>query len=404
MKIRQILLTVFLVIVIAAYANSEPNSKQGLFQKIFIPPYTETQMLDWLKEQGYKVEKLDNDLYTISWKHQLPDGKLDDVYGKDVCNVLIESVNSKNTAHFTYTLRLKNDINVVVSSEVEWIENSSSFRFYYSIEGLSTSNRPVNRFQIDLNDSVRARNITNPSELWEDRIVRNLNSERGDVRSIVWRKKGIGIIRGESQHGFAFDGDTSDSSENIMPGIFTARVDINRYSPRLYPTIQVNGQVANRESLPGHDPEIIPSEFVHVITVKIDGKSFWVESDEKVQEILLRIRPQGKVVGPDVLSGGSVLSYIQRLRMLTSQCAAEGWLDKNGVRLLNQHLSTALQNVDLMAQVEEGIGKFLDELEQMQTGRIGSKPSLTQEAATLLRTNADYILKLIESESKDSSE
>lgn len=428
MKFRLTLLPAFLMLGISLSINEATAANRQAFK----PPLTEEHMLAWLKEHEFEVEKLDTDFYCISWKQQLPDGQLEAVYDSSGCKVLIESINGKNTAHFSFPLRLNVNIDVAISSEVEWIKQLGAplekYRYHYHIKNLSTSGRPVHTFLVDCprrwggyKDGISTtehpsypyeggvpnlREITNPSELWSDweRPSRTVTS----LKSVVWENKGIGIIAGKSQYGFAFDSvdpvqytpilkDVKDELKALyqsLPGIITARVDVDRSSRLIEPTVQVNGQVTNPESLPGYENGLL--NVLHASTVQIDGKSVDLSDERTVEELLFQIRPQGKVVGPEAISKKlGILKLTQRLKTLTSQSAAEGWLDESAARQLNQHLAAALQDGRQM-QVEEAVAKFKYELEQMQKEINLSNPSLTQEAATLLGTNAAYLLTKFE--------
>ena len=431
MKFRLTLLLAFFMLSISLSMNEATAAER----QAFTPPLTEEHMLAWLKEQGYEVEKSDTNFYAISWQQELPDGQLEAVYyDNSGCKVLIESVNGKNTAHFTFSVRLNVDIDVVVSSEVERVKYWSSpekEQYHYYIKNLATSGRPVHTFIVDCprrwggyKDGISSstehpsypykggvpnlREITNPSELWSnwERPSRTVTS----LKSVVWENKGVGIIAGKSQYGFAFDSvdpiwytpvlteDVKDKLKGLyqsLPGIITARVDVDRSSSPLEPTVHVNGQVTNPENLPGYKNTLLFS-LLHGSAVQIDGKTVDLNSERTVEKILFQICPQGKVVGPEAISKKlGILKLTQRLKTLTSQSAAEGWLDESAARQLNQHLVAALQD-GRQIQVEEAVAKFRYELEQMQKEINLSNPPLTQEAATLLGTNAAYLLTKFE--------
>ena len=425
-------------------AQTPEDITKATDRQAFKSPLAEAQMLDWLKEQEYKVEKLDTDFYAISWKQRLPDGHIEDVHGTDVCKVLIESVNGGNTAHFTFSLRLNVDTDVVISSEVEWIKQSRLFseryRYHYHIESLSTSGSPVDTFQVDclrhwaryaFSEKERVViqhgpqrypykgapilvEITDPSGLWTS--WEKSSRVMSGLKSVVWTKEGVGIIAGESQSGFAFDSIYSPDQPELselysevypdqpdleleyeelyvsLPSIIEARVDVERKSSRIKPTVKVDGQVTNYEVNNLLD--------LFDITVKINGETIDVRSEEKVEELLFQIRPQGKVVGPEAISKElDILKLTRRLKTLTSQSAAEGWLDRSTAKQLKQDLTdiqAALRN-DRLIQAREGIQEFHYELMKMQkgikSGELSHDPPLTQEAATLLGTNAVYLLR-----------
>ena len=443
MKFRMTFLLAFFVIGISLLINEATVAKR----KAFKPPLTEEHMLAWLKEHGYEVEKLDTDFYSISWKEELPDGQLEAVYyDSSGCKVLIESVNGKNTAYFTFSFRLNVDIDVVISSEVERIKQLGPFlekhRYHYHIKNLATSGRPVHTFQVDCprrwgyyEDGIIHRvhplypykggipnltEIVDPSGLWRNWDRPSLTVK--GLKSVVWTEEGVGIIAGESQYGFAFDSidlyqltseevKTSEDSIAVtvvnsevkglylsLPGIITARIDIDRSSRLIKPTVQVDGQDTNPESLPGYESVDLLNA-LRGSTVQIDGESVDLSGERTVEELLFQIRPQGKVIGPEAISKEADFSKLtQRLKTLTSQSAAEGWLDGSAARQLNQHLDdsqTALQNGSKRAAKQE-IESFMSALYLMGKEKKSSDPSqeppLTQEAATLLKTNVMYLL------------
>ena len=447
MKIRQTFLITFLVVlVITAYVNTALAAKRTAFK----PPRTEDQMRDWLTENNYEVKKQDKGLYAISWKQELPNGKVEDVAGEDVCKVLIESTGGKNTAHFTFFLNLHVNIDVIVASRTsrtaetiipKWADVNrynpkQMYRYHYDIENLSTSQKPVHNFQIyystfqkEWEPWLAGIDIQKPSGLWEG--SKQLSLREGKLDSVKWESKDLGILMGESLYGFAFELPLKDSLGALteieidgkpqtawqiidtrrpfqcLPGIITARVDVARNREKFSPTLKVDDETINRVETEEVTPAGLLAMITATIIVQIDGQTSEVTSEERIEKILFQLRPRGEVIGPEIIppegwEGWNALKLTQRLKTLTSQCVAEGWLDKSAAESLKQHLADiqiALQKAGQSIQNKQAIQAiqaFTDTLKQMEKEIKPSNPSqeppLTQESMTLLKTNAEYLL------------
>lgn len=429
MKIRPIFLITILVLFTTVCIKIASAAKL----KAFKPPRTEEQMLVWLKERNYEVEKLDGDLYAISWEQELSDGEVEGVYGEDVCKVLIESINGKNTARFTYSLRLNITTNVIVSSDVKWINPSrqnSIYHFYYHIENLP-SGKPVNTFYVYYPLSMitttqqdgfvlqhfipKIKDISNPSGpwggweqqssqsgLWENsEEFSRLRPRPGHKRRIIWTTGEIGIIAAQSLSGFAIDivdgryrvGSRDQRTYLVLPGITPACIDVDRHSKKITPIFRVDGQIRDVSKYDNPTTDLV---------VIIEGDRINISSKKTVEEFLDQIRPRGNVIGPEViLKSADALKLIERLEeKLIVQCVSEGWLDKSAAKLLKQHLvagHTALQD-NQSAEARQAIQAFIDTLKQMEGTEpddSNQEPPLTQEALTLLGTNAASLLRTI---------
>ena len=435
MKFRLTLLTTFFALSVALFVNIAAAAEQQVFRSLL----TEEEMLDWLKERDCSVEKLPRkQLYSIYWKEKLPDGQITRIKEghRDLCDVLIESANGKNTAYFTFSLSLGVSIDVTVLSKCELIKAGGEghsretaihpqvylprSHYNYHIKNLQTSDKPVTGFQvyfsrdlitrwgdIDINHSLVIR-LENPtiqiSQIigYTDRPfdsspglesgglrsgLPTINStfvlnDRG-YKSVRWSKD-VEIFPGESPVGF-------ELQFRSIPGIITARVGVDRLKRgKSSLTVKRDGKIINKgfKSMGFHD---------HL--VKINGQEIEVSSDEMVEEILLQSQPQRKVVGPETIPADwNALKLIQRLENLTSQCVVEGWLDKSAAEQLKQLLVNSQVSLQREQRVEakQPIEKFITALEHMaersETNSSTQEPPLTQEAATLLVINAVYLL------------
>lgn len=437
MKIRKTLLIAFLLLIIAMCVNTASGAKL----KVFKPHLTEKQMLDWLKEHNYKIERPPGKkLYSISWKKELPDGQITKIYeGRNYGDVLIESTDEKNTAYFTLSLSLGVNIDVIVSSECKLIRAAGEgeeekiihpqvylpvSRYDYRIKNLQASDKLVTDFQvyfsrdlitrwgdIDIDHTLAIR-LENPtiqisqligytdgpfylsSEL-EKRGLRvgspTINSTfilntRG-YKSVRWSKD-VEIFPRESPVGF-------ELQFRSIPGIITARVGVDRLKRgKSSLTVKKDGKTINIDDFKGSG---IRGGYNHL--VEIESQEIEVGSDEMVEEILLQSQPQGKVVGPETIPADwNAVKLIQRLESLTSQCMVEGWLDKNAGEELKQLLvdSQVLLQKDQQTEAKQGLEKFITALKHMaeraETSTSTQEPPLTQEAVTLLMINAEYLL------------
>lgn len=448
-KIRIVLLAILLVSVIACEYTVHA-AKQGLFEA----PLDEEQMLVWLKEHNYEVKKIGDNRYSISWVEDLPNGQISEIiYGTDICKVIIESVNNKNTARFTFPLSLGSNPDVSVSSKVvleksEEIEtirtvpfrrfDVKTYRYSYVLQNLQNSQKPATVLQVYYTQDIPTNaessdyfiGVNNPSQLWENSGSFELAGR--DLKSVIWRSKDTGIFPGKSQHGFAIqaehlptkhirpvrdsrgfvkvggEGGYETIGVIVMPGIITARVDVDNKARTSPPLVKIDGK-DGAEVLKqiGIRLEIEPVFYFSPTRLKINGRDVWVSSAEKIEEILLQSCPQGKIIGPETIPEDSgILALIQRLETLTSQCVSEGWLNENTSKTLKQHLidsKTALQN-DQEPLASLNLEKFVKELMQMEKAaepiNSSQKHHLTQEASTLLGTNALYLINTIKSRSQ----
>ena len=456
MKIRITSLIILLVLVVAACQRSAPVLKP----KTFKLPLTEEQMLVWLKEHDFEVEKLRENRYSISWKEELPDGRIAGItYGGDAYKVLIESKsnntknkddnskdanttlinrrsksnnlfpNYENTAHFIFPLRLDINTDVIVSSNVELVQLPMPsvegrqaklyypmpiYRYNYQIRNLQTSQDPVNTFQIYYSDNIATHrrdlpiiigdlfdpenpqhlkiiDVSSPSDLWETSQV--IETGIKDFKSTMWRSKNIGILPNESQHGFSVQLLSVQNSVSV-PDIVLAGIDIDRRKGEKSDLIVkidekvINNSTDARDSgIPvGTNLSWSPS------SVSLNSRFNFADMNgiEMVMKILLQSRPQGKVIGPGIIPadwGASELT--QRLETLTSQSASEGWLNENTARQLKKYLTNCKSMLQKGQQVQakQAIQAFADALKEMEID-----VNLTQEAATLLGTNAAYLL------------
>lgn len=434
MKIRITSLIILFVLVVAACQRPAPV----LEPKKFKVPRNEEQMLVWLKEQNCEVEKLSENRYSISWKEELPDGRISGItYGGDVYKVLIESKSSKtdnqdtrrgfkidfspkkNTAHFTFLLRLGINTDVIVSSNVELVQSDPlkdyrflsdplmpMYRYNYQIHNLQTSRDPVNAFQIyyssdivtalrdfgvwgDQLDSEYPRDlnvwdVNSPSNLWETSQVTDTGIK--DLKSTLWRSKDIGILPDASQHGFSVQ-------FLSVPDIVLAGIDIDRRKGEKSDLIvKIDEKVINN-STDARDAGISVGTNLSWApsSVSLNRPFNFVDMNgiEMVMKILLQSRPQGKVIGPGIIPADwDVSELTQRLKTLTSQSVAEGWLDQGSARQLKQYLADSqIAFPEDRDKAKKEIQKFAEALKEMEIN-----VNLTQEAATLLGTNAAYLL------------
>lgn len=125
--------------------------------------------------------------------------------------------------------------------------------------------------------------------------------------------------------------------------------------------------------------------------------------------------PRGLVVGPVAIPvGTSPLELTRRLENLTSQSVTLGWLDASAAVPLQQHLTNTITAFEKNqhSQAKQEIQRFVEALnaleKQSQTvskriGKTGTpstegekwnpaEPPIVEEAFTLLKTNAAYLL------------
>ena len=418
MKIRITPLIILFVLVGAACQRSSPV----LEPKKFKVPRNEEQMLVWLKEQNCEVEKLSENRYSISWKEELPDGQITALmYGKNICKVLIKSTsdknkNSKNTAYFTFLLSLGTNIDAIVSSNVELVQSYPQliklnpdlmpmYRYNYQIQSLQTSQNPVNVFEVFYSRNIPTHprdpeslvkypvntprpswmEVENPSNLWEnstESLLKAFKLSVRDFKSTIWFAKNLGILPGESQQGFAIQ-------LRSIPGIILAGVDIdNRKREGSEPIIKIDEKSLSKTDV-RRLSRFSGSFQLGYSYLSVNGRNVDISGTEMVGKILLQNLPQGKIIGPEIIPADwDVSKLTQRLETLTSQSVAEGWLDQGAARQLKQYLTdsqTAFPEDRDKAKRE--IQKFAEALKEMEIN-----VNLTQEAATLLGTNAAYLL------------
>lgn len=449
MKIRITPLIILLVLVAAACQRSAPV----LEPKTFKVPRAEEQMLVWLKEQNCEIEKLSENRYSISWKEELPDGQITRItYGEeDVCKILIESktskvdnqdtsrklnqihfpndsnnLSSKNTVHFIFPLSLGINTDVIVSSKVELVQllmpqkmgrRAKSYypmpihRYTYQIGNLQISQDPVNTFQIYYSDNIVTHwrdltirigdlfdpenpqhlniiDVNSPSNLWETSEVVNTGIE--DFKSTMWKSKNIGILPNESQHGFSVQLFSVQNSLSV-PDIVLAGINIDsRKDEKSDLVVKVNGKEIRNSTEARNSGISTAVRLWGSSSVSINRRHVDISGIEMVMKILLQCRPQGKVIGPGIIPADwGVSELTQRLNTLTSQSVEEGWLDESAAKQLKKYLAnsqSALQKGQ-QSQAKQAIQKFADALKEMEID-----VNLTQEASTLLGTNAAYLL------------
>ena len=450
MKIRITPLIILFVLVVAACQRPAPI----LEPKTFKVPRNEEQMLVWLKEQNCEVEKLSENRYSISWKEELPDGRITGItYGDDVCKVLIESkssktdnqdtrrgfkidFSSKNTAHFTFPLSLGINTDVIVSSKVELAQLSMPsdenhkrdrrraklnpipmYHYNYQIRNLQTSQDPVNTFQIYYSENIvthwrdlpiiigdifdpenpqhlKIRDVNSPSNLWETSEI--VKTGIKDFKSTMWKSKDLGILPNESQQGFSVqllnvpDSVQLSSGPDSVPDIVLAGIDIDsRKGEESRLIVKRNGKEIRNSTEARNSGISTGVRLWGSSSISINRRDVDISGTEMVMKILLQSRPQGKVIGPGIISADwDVSKLTQRLETLTSQSVAEGWLDENAAKQLKQYLTdsqTAFPEDRDKAKKE--IQKFAEALKEMEIN-----VNLTQEATTLLGTNAVYLL------------
>ncbi|MCG9127747.1 hypothetical protein JT359_09130 [Candidatus Poribacteria bacterium] len=358
-----LVLCIFLLIGMVVFADISVAANRIVFK----PPLTEKQMLEWLKEKNYDAETLPDGRYRIYYLEPDPKGKI-----------------IKNGSHFTvftFDWGPRGDIaNVMISSSVELVKMSSTsstnklptFRYRYHIKSLKTSQQPVSSLRVNTPDLPRSwhRNILNPPE-WHN--MGQSHKKRG-YNGIAWLHSGktgsYGLPPGTSQDGFALQCQS-------VPGITVAHV---------WTTGRDMNGVDGVNTL--HDPQTAP---------------------------------RGPVVGPvSIPSKTSPLELTHRLETLTIQSIELGWLDEIAAVPLQQHIAnirTAFEkNAGLQSQAKRTIQEFiavLNALEKQsklnfkQTGtmlspsgspsaeiqiQMGLEPPIIEEAITLLKTNAEYLL------------
>lgn len=324
-------------------------------QKVFKPPLTEEQMLDWLKEENYDAEVLPAGRYRIYYLDSHPKGEI--------------TQNGSRFTVLTFDWGPRGDIaDVVVSSSVELVKRIDSrssanrlptFRYHYHIRSLETSRQPVSSFRVNTPDLPRNwhRDISNPPE-WGN--MGQPYKKRG-YNGIAWLHSGetgsYGLLPGASQDGFMFQCQS-------VPGIIVAHVwAVGR---------DMNGVEGVRTL---HDPQTAP---------------------------------RGPVIGPVAISiDTSRLALTRRLETLTSQSVTLGWLDESAAVPLLQHLADSLSafGKNRHSQAKREIQSFVQALSALekQTNKTESpsaemekqppaEPPIIAEALTLLKTNAEYLL------------
>ena len=339
MKFRLTLLLALFALCTALFVNTVQAAKRQAFK----PVHTEEQILNRLRENNYGVERIQTKpilLYRISWE------KNRQVYFRPVDDI----------------------DDVIVSSKVELVKTDQAttssksmptFRYYYSFE--KTPTNPVlsifcYAFEVSINNISRSdiSEISN-SELWT-----HSEQSSDDEVQVVWEPL-IGMAISRNLPVISYKEFTFQCPS--VPGITTARV--RRHEGEDDAT---NTDKKNKMAIPLSGEEIVPD-----LT--------------------------GKVIGPEAIPADwDTLKLTQRLESLTSECIKLGWLDESAAKPLKQHLTdsqTALQK-NQQSQAKQAIQAFADTLKRMEKETKPSNPSqeplLTQEAATLLGTNAAYLL------------
>ena len=327
-------------------------------RKIFKPPLTEEQMLDWLKEKNYDAEMLPDGRYRIYYLDSDPKGEI--------------TQNGFRFTVLTFDWGPRGDIaDVLVSSSVEFVESTGSssatnrlptFRYHYHIKSIETSQQPVTSLRVNTPDLPRnwQRDISNPRE-WDN--MGQPYKKRG-YNGVAWLHSGnnrsYGLPPGTFQDGFTFQCQS-------VPSITMAQVwAVGR---------DMNGMEG--------------------VTTLNDPQT----------------APRGPVIGPTAISlRTSPLELTRRLETLTSQSVELGWVDASAATPLQQHLTNTMtvlgKNQHSQAKLE--IQRFVEALnaleKQSQTAVSPGAPStevekqnlteppIIEEALTLLKTNAAYLL------------
>ena len=274
----------------------------------------------------------------------------------------------------------------------------NTFQIYYS-ENIVTHWRDISIIIGDLFNPenpqrLKIRDVNSPSNLWETSEVGKTGIK--DFKSTMWKSKDLGILPNESQHGFSVqllnvpDSVHLSSVPDSVPDIVLAGIDIDsRKGEESDLIVKINGKEI-RNSTEAQNSDISTEfRFWGSSSISINRRDVDISGTEMVMKILIQSRPQGKVIGPGIISADwGVPELTQRLEILTSQSVAEGWLDQDAAKQLKQYLADSrIAFPEDRDKAKEEIQKFAEVLKEME---INVK--LTQEAATLLGTNAVYLL------------
>ena len=355
MRIRLILLscllsaaTVFGLTITETYAAA---------RSVFKPVVPEDQTVAWLKERNHDAEELDNGRYRIYWR---------DYSGGDLRD---EEGDPYSIRTFDWGPR-GGKADVLVASRVEFVKTGNrttpdtglpEYRYTYNITSLDTSRQPVRSLKIRTHDLPRhwKRDISNPPG-WKN--YGQPPPYAAANNGVTWspESRTSYISPGTSQGGFMFQC-------RSLPGII--RVDV----------------WTSGGSIDGH--EAVTTPYHH------------------------QYAPRGLVVGPVAIPvETSPLELTRRLESLTAQSIALGWVDASAAAPLQQHLTNTMtafgKNQHSQAKLEiQRFVKTLNALEKQSQMAVSSgspsteagkqnpaEPPIIEEALTLLKTNAAYLL------------
>ncbi|MDE0018549.1 MAG: hypothetical protein OXU51_20360 [Candidatus Poribacteria bacterium] len=348
-----------LIFLLSVWVNGVVRTTDAATRQQFQPPLTEEEMLDWLIENNHDAERLPGDKYRIYWRDYFhPELNRTDAAGKRY-----------RVSSFDWGPR--GDVaDVVVSSSVEvaipWEQFSASqglptFRYRYRLASLKTSLQPVRSLRIYTTDLPRNwnRNISNPPGWSNGGQPPQYEWGSNRVRWSV-RDRNYLVDPGESQSGFIFQCQS-------VPGILTASVWT---TGRDWSGIEGIATLSHTET-----------------------------------------SPRGPIIGPVAIPvETSVLELTRRLETLTSQSVELEWLDASAAAPLQQHLTRTITafGKNQHSQAKQEIQQFVEALNALEKqshtvvssgspSTEGEKqnpaePPIIEEALTLLKTNAAYLL------------
>ena len=329
-------------------------------RSVFKPVVPEDQTVSWLKKHNHDAEELGKGRYRIYWR---------DYSGGDLRD---EDGDPYSIRTFDWGPR-GGKANVLVASRVELVKTGNrttpdtglpEYRYTYNITSLETSQQPVRSLKIRTHDLPKnwKRDISNPPG-WKN--YGQPLPHAGSNNGVSWSpKSGTPYISpGTSQGGFVFE------CRNL-PG--TIRADV----------------WTSGGSIKGHEAVTTPYHHEYA--------------------------PRGLVVGPVAIPvETSVLELTRRLESLTSHSIELRWLDASTAALLQQHLTDTIIafGKNQQSQARREIQAFITTLDALEKQRAASdqtdkmtspsagaekqnsaEPPIIEEAFTLLKTNAEYLL------------
>lgn len=353
---KRVALLLCLLSVWGALTNTETDAAK---REVFQPLVPEEQTVAWLKERNHDAEDLGNGRYRIYWRDYSGDN-LRDEYG-DLYSIRTFDWGPRGNIAL-----------VVVSSRVKWVKTGNrttpdtglpEYRYDYSIASLETSQQPVDTLWIRTPDLPRN---------WE----RAISNPEG------WKNYGQPHQREKANNGVTWS--ANSKIPLLAPGTFQSGFT---FKCRSLPSIIMADIWASGGDGTGHEAVAIPS--------------------------YVQTAPRGPVIGPVAVPvGTSVSELTRRLEMLISQSVELGWLDASAAVPLKQQLANSLTALGKNQQsaAKRAIRAFVSALEELgesatanqrdeqsrssaeAKAQLIQEPVIIEEALTLLKTNAEYLL------------